>query len=304
MASGDVDDALPSAAASGPRYRPILKWAGGKSRLLEPLLDRLPRAIATYYEPFVGGGAIFFALASEGRFKRAVLADVNGDLIDVYRGVRKDVAAVIRLLRDYRRRHNEETYYATRERDPRTLDLVERAARLIYLNKTGYNGLYRVNRAGQFNVPFGRYANPSICDEPRLIAAAEALRRRGVSIQVADFQEVSKEAKPGDAVYFDPPYVPISRTASFTAYQRESFGAAEHQRLADTFKALTRRRVDAVLSNSYGRQTARLYRGPGIELERVFVGRPINSKSTARGNVAELIVCNRRAVSRGVKSSR
>jgi DNA adenine methylase len=274
------------------RFRPILKWAGGKSRLVPMILSRLPQQIGTYYEPFVGGAAVFFALAAEKRFKRAVLGDKNRDLIDVYKGVKSDVDAVIALLRDYTQRHDETTYYSTRELDPKKLDLAERAARLIYLNKTGYNGLYRVNRQGRFNVPFGRYENPKICNEPRLRAAAEALRGRGVSIQVADFEALSERAEPGDAVYFDPPYVPLTKTASFTGYHSESFGAEAHRRLAGAFEALTRRKVAAVLSNSGGEATQRLYEKKGIELARVLVSRPINSKSTARGAVAELLVCN------------
>lgn len=304
MAVAEVDESVAPAPAAGPRYRPILKWAGGKSRLVKQLLDHLPREIDTYFEPFVGGGAVFFALASEQRFKRAVLADLNPELIDVYRGVRKDVGGVIKLLQDYRRRHDEATYYETREQSPKSLDLVQRAARLIYLNKTGYNGLYRVNRRGQFNVPFGRYDNPAICDEARLRAAAEALRRRSVSIQVADFEQVSAGARPGDAVYFDPPYLPVSRTANFTAYHSESFGKAEHQRLALTFKGLTRRRVAALLSNSAGDETEELYRGAGIDVDHVYVSRPINSKSTARGGVAELVVSNRRALATRPRTAR
>ena len=285
-------------AVSPPRFRPILKWAGGKTRLVPLILERLPSQIDTYYEPFVGGAAVFFALATQKRFKRAVLADKNRDLIDVYKGVKTDVDAVIALLQDYTRRHDADTYYATRELDPKTLDLPERAARLIYLNKTGYNGLYRVNRAGQFNVPFGRYENPQICNEPRLRAAAAALRARGVSLKVADFERASEGAKPGDAVYFDPPYVPLTKTASFTGYHSESFGAEEHQRLANAFASLTRRKVAAVLSNSGGKETRRLYEGDGVDIDRVLVSRPINSKSTARGAVAELIVSNAKHLAR------
>jgi DNA adenine methylase len=283
-------------AASSPRYRPILKWAGGKTRLVPLILSRLPRQIGTYYEPFVGGAAVFFALAAEKRFKRAVLGDKNRDLIDVYKGVKTDVDAVIALLRDYARRHSQETYYETRELDPNELELPERAARLLYLNKTGYNGLYRVNRAGQFNVPFGRYENPTICNEPRLRAAAEVLRARGISVKVADFERCTARAEPGDAVYFDPPYVPLTKTANFTGYHSEVFGSEQHQRLADTFAALTRRKVGAVLSNSGGKETRRLYQGDGIEVDRVLVSRPINSKSSARGAVAELIVSNTKAL--------
>ena len=283
-------------AVDPPRYRPILKWAGGKSRLAARIASRLPERIQTYYEPFVGGAAVFFSLASQDRFKRAVLGDLNRDLVDVYKGVKADVDAVIRLLEDYRRRHSRETYYDTRGIDPRTLELPARAARLIYLNKTGYNGLYRVNRSGQFNVPFGRYDNPAICDEPRLRAAAEAFRRRGVSIKVVDFEKLSEGAERGDAVYFDPPYVPLSKTASFTGYHSASFGDLEHQRLASTFKQLTLRKVAAVLSNSGADATRLLYRGEGIQVEKVLVTRPINSKSTARGSVTELLVSNRRAL--------
>jgi DNA adenine methylase len=279
-------------AAPPQRFRPILKWAGGKSRLVPLILGRLPQQIGTYYEPFVGGAAVFFALAAEKRFKRAVLGDKNRDLIDVYKGVKSDVDAVIALLRDYTLRHDEDTYYATRDLDPATLDLAGRAARLIYLNKTGYNGLYRVNRQGRFNVPFGRYDNPKICNEPRLRAASDALRARGVSIKVADFETLTAPAEPGDAVYFDPPYVPLTKTASFTGYHSESFGADEHRRLAGAFEALTRRKVAAVLSNSGGEETKRLYEKKGIDVDRVLVSRPINSKSTARGAVAELLVSN------------
>jgi DNA adenine methylase len=282
--------------SSRARLRPILKWAGGKSRLVPLILSRLPAHITTYYEPFVGGGAVFFALAADKRFKRAVLGDKNRDLIDVYKGVKADVDSVIALLTDYARRHDKDTYYATRDIDPDTLDLAERAARLIYLNKTGYNGLYRVNRQGRFNVPFGRYDNPKICNEPRLRAASEALRGRGVSIKVADFEALSERAEPGDAVYFDPPYVPLTKTASFTGYHSESFGAEEHRRLAEAFTSLTGRGVAAVLSNSGGKETRKLYLGARIEVEKVMVGRPINSSAGKRGAVAELVVSNTRGL--------
>ncbi|HVZ35597.1 MAG TPA: Dam family site-specific DNA-(adenine-N6)-methyltransferase [Polyangiaceae bacterium] len=278
--------------SSVPGYRPILKWAGGKARLVPAILARLPSRIGTYHEPFVGGAAVFFALAGERRFRRAVLSDLNRDLVDVYRGVQSDVERVIRRLEEYRKRHDRETYYETRALDPSQLDLVERAARLIYLNKTGYNGLYRVNRAGQFNVPFGRYENPPICDAERLRAAAQALAPRRVSLEVADFDAVTERARRGDAVYLDPPYVPLSTTANFTAYHSEAFGKEAHQRLAETLAQLTRSRVSAVLSNSDTRWTRRLYDRELFQIDRVLVTRPINSKAIARGNVAELLVSN------------
>jgi DNA adenine methylase len=276
--------------------RPILKWAGGKARLVPAILPLLPASIDTYYEPFVGGAAVFFALAGERRFRRAVLSDLNAELVDVYRGVKKDVEQVIRLLRQYRRRHDSDTYYRTREIDPQSLELVERAARLIYLNKTGYNGLYRVNRAGQFNVPFGSYVNPAICDEERLRGAAAALRARGVRLAVGDFAEVTRRAQPGDAVYFDPPYVPRSTTANFTSYHSEIFGQEAHERLARTLEELTQRGVRTVLSNSDTRFTRQLYDQRRFDVHEVQVTRPINSKSTARGRVGELLVDNSRSL--------
>ncbi|HMJ12699.1 MAG TPA: Dam family site-specific DNA-(adenine-N6)-methyltransferase, partial [Polyangiaceae bacterium] len=198
--------------------RPVLKWAGGKTQLLPEILKRLPGAIETYYEPFVGGAAVFFALAAQGRFKRAVLSDSNPELVGLYRALQRDVDGVIRALGKYR--YDESEYYRVRDSAlPRSP--AARAARLIYLNKTGYNGLYRVNRAGQFNVPFGRYRNPTICDADNLRAAARALRT--AEVRVADFARVSRAARAGDAVYFDPPYLPISKTASFTAYDRHAF---------------------------------------------------------------------------------
>ena len=283
--------------------RPILKWAGGKARLVPSILALLPTQIETYHEPFIGGAAVFFALASERRFRRAVLSDLNGDLMDVYRGVRKDVEGVIRLLQDYRRRHDADTYYATRETNPQSLELVERAARLIYLNKTGYNGLYRVNRAGQFNVPFGTYKNPLICDEVRLRGASRALRARGVSLEASDFAEVAQRAKPGDAVYFDPPYVPSSTTANFTSYHHQAFGRDAHQRLGEALEELTRRGIRAVLSNSDTRWTRQLYDKSRFDIQRVLVSRPINSKSTARGRVGELLVDNSRLLSSPARRS-
>ena len=268
--------------------RPVLKWAGGKSRTVPQILERLPDTIATFYEPFVGGAAVFFALAATGRFRRAVLSDRNRDLIEVYQGIQKDVESLIRILEGYKDAYDEQEYYRIRELDPKTLDPIERAARLIYLNKTGYNGLYRVNRSGRFNVPFGRHSAPKICDSPNLRAASLALAK--VTLRVEDFATVSKRAKAGDVVYFDPPYVPVSKTASFTAYHHEAFGPADHERLAEVFAKLAERDVLAVLSNSDTAETRRLYRG--WRVDKIPVSRPINSKVQGRGVVDELLVVN------------
>lgn len=272
--------------------RPVLKWAGGKGRLLRPILERLPARIDTYYEPFVGSGAVFFALASEKRFQRAVLSDQNPELIDVYRALKRDVDAVIKALQCHR--YERDAFYEVRAQDPASLTLAERAARTIYLNKTGFNGLYRVNRSGQFNVPFGRYKAPKLCDEPRLRRAAQLLTT--VTLEVQDFERACLDASVGDAVYFDPPYVPLSKTSSFTAYHHEAFDEEAHHRLAKLFARLTRQKVAAVLSNSDTPVTRALY--SRWKPEKIMVTRPINSKSTHRGNVAEILVTYRPRVSK------
>ncbi len=275
--------AKPNRPLSNPA-RPVLKWAGGKSRLLPEILRCLPEQIDTYYEPFVGSAAVFFALRTQGRFRKAVLSDRNHELIDVYRALKKDVDSVIAALKDHS--YDKDVYYRVRATDPKTLDLFQRAARTIFLNKSGFNGLYRVNRAGLFNVPFGRYTNPNICDEPRLRRAAQALK--GVKLVVSDFHTACEGAKAGDAVYFDPPYIPMSKTSNFTAYHHEVFDMAEHQRLALTFDELVQRGVRVALSNSDTKETRKLFKG--YKTEQILVARPINSKTSKRGDVAEVLV--------------
>jgi DNA adenine methylase len=272
--------------------RPVLKWAGGKTQLLDRILPLLPATMETYYEPFVGGAAVFFALAARGAFRRAVLADRNRELVDVYRALQRDVDGVVAALTKYAATHDEEQYYAVRAAKPRSL--TGRAARLIYLNKTGYNGLYRVNSAGQFNVPFGRHVRPGILDEPNLRAAAATLQ--GVELVVDDFEAVCRRARPGDAVYFDPPYLPVSKTSSFTAYDRHGFELVDHERLARAFGELAQAGVPAVLSNSATPITRDLY-APWTVAE-VQVGRAINSQAHLRGPVSELLVLNRPARAR------
>jgi DNA adenine methylase len=264
--------------------RPVLKWAGGKSRSLPEILGALPERIETYYEPFIGGAAVFFALASEKRFKKAVLSDSNRALIEVYSGLKKDPEGIIKVLKTYV--HDQDEYYRIRSLDPKTLDTSERAARMIFLNKTGYNGLYRVNSRGEVNVPFGRYKKPNFCDEEGLRAASRALSR--VTLVVGDFDKVSKGAKAGDAVYFDPPYDPVSKTANFTAYHHEEFGKEDHERLRDAFDRLAARGVAVVLSNSDTEFTNDLFEH--WKPKKINVSRPINSKATHRGNVRELLV--------------
>jgi DNA adenine methylase len=267
------------------RARPVLKWAGGKTQIVDRILSLLPPQIGTYFEPFVGGGAVFFALAAAGRFRRAVIGDRNPDLLCVYRALQKDAESVIGALSELE--YSESEYYRVRASKPRAL--ARRAARVIYLNKTGYNGLYRVNRSGEFNVPFGRYENPTICDAQNLRAVAQALS--SVEIVESDFAASCMRARPGDALYLDPPYVPLSRTANFTAYDRHPFDLGEHARLAEAFASLLERGVDAVLSNSDTPETRALYRK--FQIARVLVARPINSRTSGRGRIPEILVSAR-----------
>lgn len=261
---------------------PLLKWAGGKRQLVDVILKHLPAQIDTYFEPFIGGGAVFFALAATKRFRRARLSDQNRELIETYRQVRDDVEGVIAELS--RMPHSEEDYYRIRATTPRKP--ARQAARMIYLNRTGFNGLYRVNRSGRFNVPFGRYKNPKICDVARLHAVAAALQ--GVELSVTDFEHAAGAAQPGDAVYFDPPYVPVSTTARFAEYQSEPFGPAEHERLAQLYAELCARGVATVLSNSDVPYTRSLY--SELDVGTVAARRAINSLASARGPVSELLV--------------
>ncbi|MCS7072331.1 MAG: Dam family site-specific DNA-(adenine-N6)-methyltransferase, partial [Anaerolinea sp.] len=207
------------AAETAFQARPVLKWAGGKARLLPELLRRIPGRFAGYHEPLMGGGALFFTLASAQVFSRATLSDINPHLMDVYLALRDDVEGVIAALRQHQ--YSEDHYYQVRALRPEDLTLTARAARIIFLNKTCYNGLYRENRAGQFNVPFGRYRNPTICDENNLRAASLVLQ--GVDIGVRPFTTILDLAHPGDFVYFDPPYHPVSTTARFTQYSKHGF---------------------------------------------------------------------------------
>lgn len=271
--------------------RPFLKWAGGKQQLLRQLSPLLPPSFAGYAEPFVGSGALFFHLRTTGRLRgRVMLSDSNPDLINTYQVIRDDIEGLIDLLAGHRRHHSREHYYDIRalDRNGRSLDAVERAARTIYLNRTCYNGLYRVNRRGQFNVPMGSYRNPTILQERVLRAAHSALQ--GVVLETRDYRSLHREFGPGDFVYFDPPYQPSSDTANFTSYTADAFGEDDQRRLATFFNELTDRGVYCMLSNSHTPLIRELYQG--FRIEKVRARRMINSKGNGRGEVNELVVLN------------
>jgi len=263
--------------------RPFVKWAGGKRQLAPTITALFPRRIRTYFEPFAGGGAVFFALAVERRFERAVLGDQNAELIEAYQVIRDDVDGVIKkLARLARRATDRDHYYAVRAQAPR--DPLGRAARFIFLNRTCFNGLYRVNRKGQFNVPFGRYKNPTILDEANLRAVSQALKR--VELVHGDFEAVALRAQRGDALYFDPPYI-----QTFGQYTADAFDMADHRRLVATFSALERRGVRILLSNSDNAVSRRLYRK--LDMRAVHARRAISRRGTDRKTVTELLVVSR-----------
>jgi len=270
--------------ADVPPAHPFLKAAGGKTALLPKILPRLPAKIKTYYEPFLGGGAVFFALAAESRFEHAVLGDANEEFAHAYTTLARDVDGVIRALKKHV--YEETHYYAVRAQEPLKLSPSVRAARIIYLNKSCFNGLYRVNKKGKFNVPFGYYVNPTICDEENLRAVARVLRKAKPG--ALDFAKTVETANRGDVVYFDPPYVPASETANFTAYTAGGFGPEDQERLRNVAKKLAARGVYVLLSNSDTPLVRKLY--TGFQIEEVQAPRRVNSKGSKRGNVGELLI--------------
>jgi DNA adenine methylase len=276
---------------AGAPARPFLKWAGGKGQLLPQLAPLLPdwSRVRRYFEPFLGGGAVYFHVRPLLGRGKAVLADSNASLIETFAAVRDHVDELITALAAHRREHSEAYFYRVREADPAALPSDwDRAARFIYLNKTCFNGLHRVNSRGLFNVPFGRYANPGILDEAALRGCSAALRH--TDLRVANFEAVTRTARAGDFIYFDPPYDPLTKTAAFTSYTRKLFGEDDQARLADVFRKLGGRGCLVMLSNSDTPFIRRLYRGFGIV--EVQARRNINSRPDARGPIGEVVVRN------------
>lgn len=273
--------------------KPFLKWAGGKSQLLDQLTDLFPKSFSRYCEPFAGSAAVYwhiFSLREKGKlnFTSARITDSNAELINTYRIVRDDVKALIELLLAHRKNHNKEYYYQIRSLRPSRLTDIERAARFIYLNKTCFNGLYRVNRSGQFNVPMGSYKDPSIFDIEELVTASQALQE--VELATCDFHDTLNWAQAGDFIYFDPPYAPVSKTSSFTSYTEKSFGEREQIELATLFRQLDSRGCKVMLSNSWVKPVLDLYKD--FTCIEVKASRAINSNPEKRGKISELVVIN------------
>lgn len=265
---------------------PFLKWAGGKSQLLSTFDEYFPERFERYFEPFVGGGAVFFRMSAREDGVTAHLSDLNDELINCYSVVRDNVEQLIKALKKHR--NESEYYYGVRSMDTSRMTAVTRAARLIYLNKTCFNGLYRVNRKGEFNVPFGSYKNPRTCDEDNLRAASEALRN--ARVEHKHFADALKSARKGDFVYLDPPYQPLSATSNFTSYTSKCFGELDQKRLAEVFDELHQRGCKVMLSNSDNEFVRELYKK--FRLETVYANRAINCRADRRGRISELLVLN------------
>ncbi|WP_027416760.1 DNA adenine methylase [Aneurinibacillus terranovensis] len=268
--------------------QPFLKWAGGKRQLLPEIIKYIPANIDTYYEPFVGAGAVLLHLQPD----KAVSNDINSELINTYQVVRDHIDD---LIADLSKHVNDKDYfYRIRELDRKEefkfLTPVERASRMIYLNKTCFNGLFRVNSQGQFNVPFGNYKNPSIVNEKVLRAVHDYLVNADVKFLNGDFAEAVEGAKKGDFVYFDPPYDPVSDTSSFTSYSLHRFDAKQQIRLKELFDELNDRGCRVMLSNSTTPFIKDLYKDYHVKI--VGAKRNINSKASGRGEIDEVLVMN------------
>jgi len=280
-----------------PILKPFLKWAGGKRQLLPELMKYKPSSFSEsknrYYEPFVGAGAFLFKLQP----KNAVINDKNKELINCYKIIRDSVDELIEELRYHQLKNSQEYYYQIRtlDRDAKKyedLPPVEKAARIIYLNKTCYNGLFRVNSKLQFNVPYGKYKKPNILDEKVLKSVSSYLNKYPIEILDGDFEKAVKYAKEGDFIYFDPPYDPVSDTASFTSYYLNGFNKEEQQRLKEVFDNLHHRGCYVMLSNSRTDFILELYANYEENFQNVTASRNINSKACKRGKVNEILILN------------
>ena len=292
----DVEDIFKKYKDANPR--PFVKWVGGKRQLLKQFrdMDLYPpddfnTETAIYFEPFVGGGAVFFDLLP----KQAILSDMNLELVKTYNVIKSDVEELIKKLQKHKIKNNKEYFLKIRSQKIEKLSDVEIAARFIYLNKTCFNGLYRVNQSGGFNVPYANTKNPLICDEDNLRKLHKALKNTKILYQ--DYKKSLQKAKKGDFVYFDPPYAPLSPTSSFTSYTKDGFGEKEQIELRDLFYELHKKGCFVMLSNSNSVFINRIYKelvkkDKKIKIIKVKANRMINSKASGRGEIKEVLVIN------------
>ena len=268
----------------------FLKWAGGKSQLIEQFESLIPPSFSKYCEPFVGSGAVFFHVKSNLKPDKVILSDINEELINCFIAVRDNPYELIELLFNHKNNHSKEYYYAIRSIEYNRLNSIERAARLIYLNKSCFNGLYRVNSRGEFNVPFGDIHNPRIYDKNMLLQASQLLQ--SVELRVMTFEKVLDLAERNDFIYLDPPYFPLSKTSSFTKYSKGDFSLMEQKRLAEVFRMLDSRGSLVMLSNSDHPVVRELYEDYMNYTVMVRAKRMINSVGNRRGPINEMVIRN------------
>ncbi|GAB6636284.1 DNA adenine methylase [Streptococcus uberis] len=270
--------------------KPFTKWTGGKRQLIPQLREYLPEKYNRYFEPFVGGGALLFELQPE----QAVINDFNSELINAYKVIRDNPEELVSILKEHQLNNSKEYYLELRETDRNgkleTFSKIEKAARILYMLRVNFNGLYRVNSKGQFNVPYGRYKNPKIVDENNIYNVSHYLKSNEIEILNGDFEDSVRDASEGDLVYFDPPYIPLNKTSDFTSYTSDGFGMNEQIRLCELMHELTERGVKVILSNSSAPIVYEMYHG--FNINTVKATRMINSIASKRGKINEVIITN------------
>lgn len=273
--------------------KPFVKWAGGKRQLLSELDKHIPDTFGTYFEPFLGGGAMLFHMLEKNQKQACVVSDLNSDLVLSYVTIRDKVSELISCLKKHEKKYFEDSssyYYSIRDSEPKTQ--VEKTARLIFLNRTCFNGLYRVNSKGKFNVPLGRYTNPNIVNEDNLHSVSHTLQSKKVSISCRDFTSVSKLAQKNDFVYFDPPYQPVSKTANFTSYTNKDFSIKDLKRLFEICLELDAKGCHVLLSNSHSPEVQKMFSKKPWKTIEIAANRAINSNSKKRTGHLELLIKN------------
>lgn len=273
--------------------KPFVKWAGGKRQLIPILHQNLPKSFSTYYEPFLGGGALLFHILTDKNGQKCSISDLNSDLVLAYTTIRDRIDSLISSLKSHEKNYQKDSksyYYSIRESNPR--NEVEKTSRLIFLNRTCFNGLYRVNSKGKFNVPLGKYTNPNIVNEENLLAVSNILQTNRISITCRDFASVLRDVKKGDLVYFDPPYQPVSSTANFTSYTTKDFTYDDLTRLAELCLKLDSKGCNVLLSNSDSKEVAKIFSKNPWKITRIEANRSINSNSKKRTGHFELLIKN------------
>ncbi len=273
--------------------KPFVKWAGGKRQLIPIINQNLPESFGTYYEPFLGGGALLFHILWKKNNQKCSVSDLNSDLVLAYTVIRDRPDSLIISLKNHEKNYQTDSnsyYYSVRESNPRSA--IEKTSRLIFLNRTCFNGLYRVNSKGKFNVPLGKYSNPNIVNEENIRSVSHILQSNRTSIKCRDFEAVLHDAKKGDLVYFDPPYQPVSTTANFTSYTNKDFTYDDLKRLAELCLRLDSKGCKVLLSNSDSKEVADIFWKKPWKVTKIEANRSINSNSKKRTGHFELLIRN------------